>query len=351
VSGADVDVAVIGAGVVGAAVAQRLAAAGKSVAVLEQGQRPAEGVTSRNSGVIHSGLYYPAGSLKTRLCIEGQALLYDWCAQKRVPHRKCRKYIVALDGVEEALLAKQLEHAQRCGARGVRWVQEAPVRAVAALEATETGIVDAAAFTHSLLDDARENGALVLTGAKVTGLSGAGLETTRGPLRAAQVVNAAGLFSDHVARLAGVDRYTLHPWRGDYFTLHRRLPFEALIYPVKPPGAPGLGIHLTIDLGGRWRRGPDFEPATSRDDFRAAEHKHAKFFAAAKRLLGDVREDELSWESAGIRPKLRAPHEAEERDFVISKDLPWLVNLIGIESPGLTAALAIGREVERLLSG
>src|SRR6266851_4839901 len=206
---AEVDVAVVGGGVVGCAVASALSRAGRSVLLLEAAQRLGDGVTSRNSGVIHSGLYYPPASLKAQACVRGNALLYEWARARGVPHAKPGKLVIARDA--------------------------------AALWCPETGIVDAVELARSLAADAAQHGALVLTQARVSGIDRRGplydLATARGPVRAERVVNAAGLHADEVAALAGVARYQVHPWRGDYFRFAPAAPFRHLVYPVRRRGA------------------------------------------------------------------------------------------------------------------
>jgi L-2-hydroxyglutarate oxidase LhgO len=346
----DVDVAIVGAGVVGCAAASLLAARGQSVALLEAGPRIAGGVTSRNSGVIHSGLYYPPGSLKARSCVRGNRLLYQWAAARGVPHAKIGKLVVARDEADVPALEELSANARASGAPGVELVTSAFVRArepslecAAALWCPETGIVDAVELARSLANDAVQRGAMLLLNARVLGISGSwDLETTRGAIRAARVINSAGLHADEVAALAGVDRYRIHPCRGDYFRLGGAA-YRHLIYPARRRGALGLGVHVTLDLAGRVRLGPDAEYCAGKEDFAPREDKLAAFAQAARNLLGEgaVREDQLAWDGCGIRPKLRAPGEAEERDFVLSEDRPGFVNLMGIDSPGLTAALAL----------
>jgi L-2-hydroxyglutarate oxidase LhgO len=356
-----IDVAVIGSGVVGAAIASRLAARGLVAWVLEKNARAGGETTERNSGVIHAGLYYPERSLKTRLCIEGRRMLYAWCEERGVPHMKCGKLVVASDESEVTELEKLHAHATRAGVEGLRLVTKDEMMAlepnaigIAALFSRETGVVDPAALTSSLLDDVRAKGGEVLVAAPVTAIERGDdawrLETGRGEIFARAVVNAAGLHADEIARLAGVGRYEIHPCRGDYFVLRTRAKYRRLIYPVKKKGAPGLGVHLTIDLAGAVRLGPDAEYVPSKQAYAdPAKDKRAEFAAAARKILGEVRAEDLEYDSCGLRPKLRAPSESEEKDFVIAEDLPRFIDVIGIESPGLTSALAIAVEVDRLL--
>ncbi len=357
--GAEVDVAVIGGGVVGCAVASSLARAGRSVLLLEAGPRPAEGVTSRNSGVIHSGLYYPPGSLKAQTCVRGNALLYEWARDRGVPHARIGKLVVARDPAETSDLEALAANARASGAQGVELVsaefaraREPGVPAAAALWCPQSGIVDPIELARSLAADAAENGAVVLTQAPVRGIARAAsaydLDTGRGPVRAGRVVNAAGLHADEVAALAGVTRYHIHPWRGDWFRFTPSAPHRHLVYPVRRRGAAGLGVHLTLDLAGRCRLGPDVEHVARKDDYRPREDKLPAFLAAARALLGDIRPEQLAYDGCGLRPKLRAPSDPEEKDFVVAEDLPGFIDLVGIESPGLTAALALAERVRAL---
>lgn len=358
-----IEVAVIGGGVVGAAVLQRLAERGLVGFMLERRARTGGETTERNSGVIHAGLYYPAASLKTRLSIVGNRALYRWAEAHGVPHARSGKLIVATDEGEEAELSRLLEHGRAAGVQALRLLSGREVKALepalscrAAILSGTTGVVDPIELTASLIAVARSAGAEVLVSAEVQAIEreqeGYRLETSRGPVHARRVVNAAGLYADEVARLAGVDRYRIYPCRGDYFAVRRKLPYRRLIYPVKKRGAPGLGVHLTTDLAGRARFGPDATYVESKADYGApSRDKRAEFALAARKLFPEIRADDLEYDSCGLRPKLRAPSEPEEKDFVIAEDLPGFVNLVGIESPGLTAALAIAAEVERLLCG
>ena|SRR5689334_1071528 len=358
---AEVDVAIVGGGVVGCAVASAVARAGRSVLLLEAGARLGDGVTSRNSGVIHSGLYYPPASLKAGLCVRGNALLYEWASEHGVPHARPGKLVVANDEAALPDLEALAANARASGAPGVELVtaafvkaREPAVPAVAALWCPRTGIVDPVELTRSFAADAATNGALILTQARVSAIGRGGseyeLETTRGPVRAARVVNAAGLHADDVAALAGVTRYRVYPWRGDYFRYTPKAPHRHLVYPVRRRGAAGLGVHLTIDLAGHCRLGPDVEYVERKDDHAPREDKLPAFLAAARTLFGDVRAEQLSYDGCGIRPKLRAPGDPEDKDFVLSEDLPGFVDLVGIESPGLTASLAIAERVRGLVA-
>lgn len=355
------DVAVVGAGVVGCAIASALARRGRDVALLEQGPREGTGVTSRNSGVIHSGLYYPPGSLKADTCLRGQALLYAWAAAHGVPHARTGKLMVARD--ESALASLHALHANAVasGARDLELVGPSQILrrepalppCHAALWCPHTGIVDAHALTRSLRCDAERHGATFVGHARVQSArqtsAGFELSTTRGALEVGAVINAAGLESDRVAALLGASVPPIFPCRGDYFRLHTKTRYGTLVYPVRAPGSVGLGVHLTLSLDGGLRLGPDSEYVAARDDFGPAEHKHPAFLAAAQALLGPLDPAQLTYDGCGVRPKLRAPGEPAERDFLMITDPPGCVQLVGIESPGLTAALALAERVAALV--
>jgi L-2-hydroxyglutarate oxidase LhgO len=351
------DVVVVGAGVVGCAIAHVLARSGRDVVVLEREARPGTGVTSRNSGVVHSGIYYPPGSRKARTCIRGNAMLYSWAQRHGVPHRRIEKLVVAREHDDLAAVHELHANALASGAEGTRLVSTAEVRAcepdlpdvAGALLCERSGIIDAHALVRSLVAEAERNGATFVTRANVTALERRGpayvLESSRGAIETPAVVNAAGLHCDEIAALSGLTTHRIHPCRGDYFRLRTAAAYRRLVYPVRRPGQVGLGVHLTIDLAGSYVLGPDTQYVDTKDDFGPAEHKRAAFAAAAARLLGPVSEDQLFYDSCGLRPKLRAPHETEDRDFEIVEHPPGVVHLLGIESPGLTAALALADEV------
>jgi len=367
------DVVVIGAGVIGLACAAALARRGDSVVVIERHAAIARETTSRNSQVIHAGLYYPAGSWKARLCVAGREMLYERCERLRIPHRRLGKIVVAVEEGEIATLERLRALGTENGAPGLEIVGgdtvrrlEPAVRAVAALVSPATGIVDAHAFALSFAAEAESHGAVLALGREViaieSGAGGyllhtAGLRGERETIAAARVVNAAGLASDRIAALAGIDvgarGLRLHPCKGDYFALAASAPlrFERLVYPV--PAQAGLGVHVTLDLGGRVRFGPDATYCDAVDSYAVDPAKAEVFANAARRYIPDLRAEWLAPDQAGIRPKLQGPGDAF-RDFAIEEEsasgLPGFVNGIGIESPGLTAAPAIAERVAALLS-
>jgi len=358
-----VDIVVIGAGVVGCAVAAHLSEQfkGRTLVILEAGPRIAEGVTSRNSGVVHAGIYYPPDSLKAQSCIEGNSLLYEWAEKHHVPIKKLGKLIVASSEKQVAGLEKIFSNAQASGAKNLRMLNPYQVKELepslemeAALFSPETGIVDQFELTRSFVHAMELNGGILMLNHAVTGITSlpsGNYEITAGEeiIESPWVINAAGLHSDEIAKLAGVEKYEIYPCRGDYFSFKPAVSFQHLIYPVKEPGAPGLGVHLTIDIGGRYKLGPDTEYVSSKSDFKGGEHKLPKFQEAAQKLFGKIGFSQLQYDSCGIRPKLRAPWENEEKDFVVSQDKPGLINMVGIESPGLTASLALARRVGEIM--
>lgn len=348
---------VIGAGVVGCAVAQRLAKNHQlPPIVLDSNSIIAEGVTSRNSGVIHAGIYYPPGSLKAETCIRGKILLKEWCNKNSVPWIETGKWIIG-QKQDEADLADIFENAKKSGASGLSWKETSDInehipeaKADIAIYSAETGIIDPYLFSKSLLDDARENGAETILNCKVTSVETTGdgtyvVSTDRGPLASNLVFNCAGLHSDEIARMAGITKYTIYPWRGDYFRLRPKYNFKSLLYPVKKKNAPGLGVHLCLSMDGAMRLGPDVERIDSKDDFSPREQKREAFFQSASKYLRGLEMEDLEYDTCGIRPKLRSPTDKTEHDFVLSQDLPGWFNLIGIESPGLTAAMALAEKV------
>ena len=368
---ADTPLAVIGGGVVGLAVAARLAPRFPELLVLERRERHGMETSSRNSEVIHAGLYYPEGSWKGRLCVRGNRLLYETCARERIPHLRTGKLVVAAGREDvpqlERLLALGLANGARPRMASAKECRELEphVVAVAGLLSPDTGIVSAHGLMDALLRRARAGGALFQPRAEIVALERRDRDyrlLVRTPggeeeLTSERVVNAAGLEADTVAARAGIDPdaagYRLHWWKGSYFSVSgakARL-LSRLVYPV--PTRVSLGVHAVLGLDGRLRFGPDAEYlAARRPDFAVDESRRADFGAAVRRIVPDIADDDLSPDIAGIRPKLQAPGEGFH-DFVVAeeaaRDLPGLVSLVGIDSPGLTAALAIAEEVDRLL--
>lgn len=363
----DVDCVVVGAGVVGLAVARSLALAGREVIVLEAETAIGTGTSSRNSEVIHAGIYYASGSLKARFCVEGRDALYAYAADRSIPHRRCGKLIVATVpsqvGQLDAIVAKG--HANGVAdlvllTREQSRALEPDLECLAAVHSPSTGIVDSHSFMLSLQGDIENAGGLVAVMSPVRAASctaqGIVLEMADGTkLRCRTVVNAAGLLAPALAsRFEGLPSGavpTAHYAKGSYFTLAGRAPFTHLIYPV--PEAAGLGVHLTLDLGGQAKFGPDVQWVRAPDDLVVDPSRGDAFYAEVRRYWPALKDGALVPGYAGIRPKISGPGEPAA-DFRIDgprvHGVPGLVNLFGIESPGLTSSMAIARHVGELLA-
>jgi L-2-hydroxyglutarate oxidase LhgO len=363
-----VDAIVIGAGVVGLAVARALALAGREVIVLEAAEGIGTETSSRNSEVIHAGIYYPPGSLKARLCVAGNHALYRFCAEHGVPHRRCGKLLVATDERQLPKLAAIKQQADASGVTDLAPLTAAEARAlepelrcVAAYLSPSTGVIDSHAFMLALQGDAQAHGAMTAFRSPVTGGAvrddGIALEVggaTPTTVIARSVVNCGGLHAQKLAAaLAGFPPAHVPPTyyaKGNYYSLSGRSPFSRLVYPM--PNEAGLGVHITIDLAGQARFGPDVE-WIDRIDYDVDPRRAAGFYAAIREYWPGLKDGSLAPGYAGIRPKLVGPG-APAGDFVISgprdHGVPGLANLFGIESPGLTAALAIGERVRDVLA-
>jgi len=358
-----VDCIVIGAGVVGLAVARAMALAGREVLVLEAETAIGTGTSSRNSEVIHAGIYYPQGSLKARLCVSGRDALYAFCDSHGVPYRRCGKLIVATDESQLAGLQALQEHGAANGVDDLQRLDAGEVKAlepqlsaVAGLLSPSTGIVDSHALMLALQGDAEGAGALLALRAPVKAIEvmDAGLRVDVGgnepmTLLATTVINCAGHAAPVIAaRTRGLPVEAMPPRyfaKGSYFSLSTATPFKHLIYPLPEPG--GLGVHLTLDLGGQARFGPDVQWVESLD-YQLDAHRADNFYAAIRRYWPALPDGALQPAYTGIRPKISGPGQPAA-DFRIDgpaqHGIAGLVNLFGIESPGLTAALAIADEV------
>jgi len=362
-----IDAVVVGAGVVGLAVARALALSGREVIVLEAEDAIGTHTSSRNSEVIHAGIYYPQDSLKARSCVDGRQRLYAYCASHGVPHRRCGKLIVASDASQLEALESIRLRALANGVDDIAWLSreqtlalEPALSAAASLHSPSTGIVDSHALMLAYLGDAESNGTMLalkspLRQAQRQGeaivLEVGGAEPTR--LRARCVVNCAGLHAPSLARRiegyppeqAPGEYYA----KGNYYALTGRAPFSRLVYPVPEPG--GLGVHITLDLAGQARFGPDVE-WVERIDYQVDPRRGERFYAAIRRYWPALPDGALVPAYAGIRPKI-VPQGAPAADFVVqgprAHGVPGLVHLFGIESPGLTASLALAEEVLRAL--
>jgi L-2-hydroxyglutarate oxidase LhgO len=379
----EVECVVIGAGVVGLAIARRLAEGGREVLLLEAAEAIGTGTSARNSEVIHAGLYYPRGSLKATLCVRGRQLLYDYCAARGIAHRRCGKLVVATGPARLDELQALLRRAHENGVADVASLTGAEARALepalsptctGALLSPSTGIVDSHQLMLALQGDAEAAGAVCALRSPVDAIDADGhgfvvqvgsagdmplaqvdsAATQAGfAVRASCVVNSAGLYAGQVARrtrgLAARHVPRLYLARGNYFSVSARAQFERLIYPLPDDG--GLGVHLTLDLGGQAKFGPDVEWVEA-IGYDVDPHRAERFYAAIRQYWPALADGALQPAYAGIRPKLSGPG-APAADFMVQgpaeHGMPGLVNLFGIESPGLTASLALAEHVGTLL--
>ena len=361
-----VDCVVIGAGVVGLAVARALALAGREVIILEEAGAIGTETSSRNSEVIHAGIYYPPGSAKAALCVEGKALLYRYCEERGIGHRRCGKLIVATTAAQVAALHKILAQAAANGVHDLRLLtaeeamaMEPALRCVAALHSPSTGIVDSHGLMLAYQGEAEDHGAMRALQSPVTGgeLVAQGISLDVGgaepmQITARTVINSAGLMAQRfAAALRGFPSDKVPPCyyaKGNYYSLTTRSPFTHLIYPV--PEAAGLGVHLTLDLAGQARFGPDVE-WIAEIDYDVDLSRADGFYRAIRDYWPGLKDGQLAPGYAGVRPKLAGPDEPAG-DFLIQgpneHGVAGLINLFGIESPGLTASLALANHVAHI---
>lgn len=357
---------VIGAGVIGLACARALARANIEVIIIEREKAIATQTSSRNSEVIHAGIYYPSGSLKATMCVSGKHRLYEFCETFGVPFKRCGKLIVATDEAEHEALTAIREKARINGVEDLKWLSPPEIKALepdlsarAALLSPSTGIIDSHAYYLALQGDLEAHGGLLALESeieRIDGKKGRFQLTLKGKesadISCDYLINAAGLEAISLAhRINGLDPNVLpkaYFCKGNYFSLKGKAPFKHLIYPV--PKAAGLGVHLTLDLGGQARFGPDIEwlEGTPPFDYSVDESRGERFYAAIRRYWPDLPDNSLHGDYSGIRPKLQAPGE-EAKDFLVSgpgdHGIVGLVNLFGIESPGLTSSLALADHV------
>ena len=365
----DVDVCVIGAGVTGLAAAAAIARGSGSVAVIDRHRRAGAESSTRNSGVIHAGLYYPPGSLKGRLCVEGAERLYAFCATHDVPHDRCGKLVVAVNESEIADLERVLVNGRENGVAGLEIVgsdfvrqREPHVRAGAALWSPNTGRVDADALVATLLREASRRDAIFLNDAALAGgqatTGGYTLDLLRRGGTVAEritcrvVVNAGGLEADSVAQQLDGEPFTIYPCRGEYAELRpsRRSWVNGLVYPIPHASGHGLGVHLTKTTGGSVLLGPTIRYQERKDDYESDRELLESFLEPTRSLLPAATMDDLRPGGSGIRAKLHPPNE-RFADFMIRADSrqPALIHAAGIDSPGLTSCLAIGARIAELV--
>ena len=362
------NIAIIGAGVMGLAIAEELSARFNHVLLLEKNTSFGQETSSRNSEVIHAGIYYPPGFLKAVFCTEGNRLLYELCRKRNIPHRKTGKLIVATNDEECDALTGIMEQAEQngisdLGLLGRRQTKtiEPEVRAKAALFSPSTGIIDSHSLMRSFCINTETNRAIVAFQSEVTAIhkdnEAYEVETNRGEyrFRTRVLINSAGLYADRIASLAGIDidkkDYRLKYCKGSYFSMSPAVKLHHLVYPVPPKNTESLGIHATLDLGNRVKFGPDSQ-YISDIEYTVDDSRKEAFCRSIHKYLPGIRLESLHPDMCGVRPKLQG-HGEPYRDFVIrdEKDTgyPGLINLIGMESPGLTSCMAIARYVSSLV--
>jgi len=368
------NILIIGGGIVGCAIAREVSARWQDVFLVEQNPKVGMATSTRNSGVNHSGIYYPKDSLKARLCVEGNRLTYEFCKKNNVPFRHCGKLVVAAEAREEAELAALKKRGEDNGVEGLRLIgadeirkREPHIKGVAALDVPSTGIVSAEELVHAHARLATNQGANIVTHAQVTSLEPSG-ETIRVGLRigdeedsqqeqieARCVINAAGLYADEVAGLLGNQSWRIYPVRGEYCEVRgpRASLINNLVYPLPHVDGISLGVHFTKTLWGTFLLGPTATYVEGKDNYEKNRLPIAAFAESAKHLLPEIEERDLQLGYTGLRPKLVPPsHKAGIVDFVITRDpkVPQAIHLVGMESPGLTAAPAIAKHVAQMVA-
>ncbi|HUP38688.1 MAG TPA: FAD-dependent oxidoreductase [Vicinamibacterales bacterium] len=358
----EIDIAVIGGGVVGLSCALKLAESGASVCMLERETRPGRGMSTHNSGVIHAGIYYPAGSLKARLCIEGRPRLYEFCERYHVAHQRCGKLLVAGDTREISELEALHARGASNGATSLEIVdvnfvrrKEPHVHAVAAIWSPDTGIVEAEGLIGVLAGLCRDRDVAMLVGTSVVGASsingGIEIVTPHERFIAHTVINAAGLYADDISAMLGGTRFQIRPCRGEYAELApaKRGLVNGLVYPLPNADGSGLGVHLTRTTWGSVLIGPTAQFQDSKDDYEGARLPLDAFVEPTRALLPRITLADLQPGGTGIRAKLHGPSD-KFADFLIERDSqnPHVIQVAGIESPGLTSCLAIAELVASL---
>jgi L-2-hydroxyglutarate oxidase LhgO len=361
------DITIIGAGVIGLAIAAEIAGTDSNIFILEKNTTHGSGISSRNSEVIHGGIYYPQGSLKAALCVEGRHRLYEIAEKHNIHHKKIGKLIVATKTSETEELEYLHENARKNGVNSTELLtarkvaqMEPNIQACSALYSPETGIISAHDLMNYCMMKASRKKAQLVNHTKVvrierqTGGYRIFVQNTKGDIfdfSTSCVINAAGLESDTIANMVG-GCYQLHYCKGDYCSIShvKQGTVNRLIYPAPAKKQVGLGVHLTIDLSGRLKLGPDATYIARTEDYTVENRKAALFYSRTKDFLPFLKQTNVSPDMAGIRPKLQGIKD-DFHDFVIREDLPGFINLVGIESPGLTASPAIARLVKKMLTG
>ncbi|HZS08331.1 MAG TPA: NAD(P)/FAD-dependent oxidoreductase [Blastocatellia bacterium] len=358
------NIAIIGGGVVGTAIAAEVSRHYDDVFLLEALPRLGLGTSTRNSGVMHAGIYYLPGSLKARHCVRGIAMLYEFCAAHNVPHDRIGKLIVADTEDQLPVLEILKRRGDENGAEGLEIVDRDFIRRLepnvvspVAIWSPNTGIVDAETLVKTLARIAIENGAHILTDTRLVAAEVRNgipkLRTQREEFAARVVINAAGLYSDEVARIFGYDHYTIYPCRGEYAELppSRSHIVNRLVYPLPLASGHGLGVHFTKNLAGTLLLGPNAHYVESKDDYENNRAPLDDFYESARLMVPSLRREDLRPSYTGLRPRLVPAHDHSFADWVIRHDPQWssVIHLIGIESPGLTSALSIGASVGEMV--
>lgn len=360
------DVLIIGAGVIGCAVAYELSKYQVSVAVLEQASDVAAGTSGRNSAVVHAGFNNKPGSLMAKLCVEGSQGFETLCSELGVPYRKTGKYVVAFDNEDVGVLERLIEQGTRNGVKGLRMARAEELRknipnvgGVCAMYSPETAIINPFLYTIALAETAAENGVRFQLNCRVGAIQREGgcyqVSTDAGRFQAEYIVNCAGLHSGEVADMMGVHGFHIYPCRGEYFILDKVASqfLSVPVYPAPKPGIGGLGVHLTPTTDGNLLIGPSAEYIEDPEDYASTAPIMDKLFSEAKQLLPDLERRYIIGSYCGNRAKLAPPEEGGFHDFIIQEfpEAPGAVQLIGIESPGLTSSMPIARMVVDLLAG
>ena len=366
------DITIIGAGVIGLAISESLSSLGLDIITIDKNESFGKETSSRNSEVIHSGLYYPKGSLKAVTCIEGQKLLYEYCSKNKIPHKKLGKLVVAYDKRGEDKIKEIYQNALNCKVENLKLIDkkeikrlEGDISATLAIFSPESGIIDSHEFMRSLFIKSKEKGVNFAFSVEVTGIEKKKelyKITVREPngetfsFDTKVVINCGGLFASSIAKMSGIDidkySYNTHYCKGNYFRIKntKKFSIKHLIYP--PPSDIDLGIHITPDLTGALRLGPDARYVND-IDYDVEEERKTDFLKSALNYLPSLEVSDLMPDTSGIRPKLQKEGEPF-RDFIIQyekdKNLPNFIDLIGIESPGLTSSLSIAKKVKNILN-
>jgi L-2-hydroxyglutarate oxidase LhgO len=358
------NVVVVGGGVIGTAITAQLAARFDNVFLIEAKPRLGLGSSTRNSGVIHAGIYYAKDSLKAFHCVRGRHLLYEFCAKHDIPHRRCGKLIVTDSAEQLPELEKLRVKGEANGVENLEIVDRKFIRKIEpeiespfALNSPETGIIDAERLVAVLANLARERGAYILPGTALRSASVSNgqvdLSTSHEEVRSRFVINAAGLYADEVARMFGYSEHRIHPCRGEYVEVipSRSNLVNNLVYPLPLPTLHGLGVHLTKTVAGALLIGPNAKYVSSKENYEDGRSEVREFFESARGMLPALRYDDLRLSYSGLRPRLAAENDHTFKDFVIRYDPqhPMVVHLIGMESPGLTGCLSIAQSVAAMV--